>query len=422
MKLAEYVQDLSHILERTAVDYSSALKTAQEIIQKVQSEGDDALNELTEKYDGKKIRENEILVGEDEIRKAYNAVDEEIVKALQYCRESITVYHQRQYDTIKKDWMIKAEKGVEVGERTTPLKSAGCYVPGGKAVYPSTVLMTVIPAKIAGVERIVVTTPPDIDPVILVACDLAGADEIYRAGGAQAIAALAHGTETIKPVDKIVGPGNRYVTAAKMLCYGKVDVDMPAGPSEVLIIADEQANPEYVMWDLLAQAEHDENAQAILVTDSRNLAEEVKKQLEKQIRILERKKILETSQDNIYAVITNTMQESVEFANTYGAEHLVVNTQSPEKISDKIHNAGAIFLGEYATVAAGDYASGANHVLPTGGAARYSSQLSVRDFLKTTSIQKIDKKGLETLSEAILALSKAEGLEAHGKSVSERLR
>jgi len=277
----------------------------------------------------------------------------------------------------------------------------GCYVPGGRAPYPSTVLMTALPARIAGVGRIVVCSPPEVSDGILAACKIAGVDEVYRVGGAQAIAALAYGTETIKPVNKIIGPGNVYVMAAKMLVYGKVGIDNPAGPSEILIIADKSAKPQFIQADLLAQEEHDPDAQAVVVTDSKKLADGI---------------------NNSTVVLTKTISECIEFANDYAPEHLEIMCRNPEKVSQKIRNAGAIFLGDYSPVAAGDYCSGGNHVLPTAGAAKFSSRLGVDDFLRKVSVQNLSKEGLERLKNSIEKLSDAEGFKAHRDSVRARFK
>jgi histidinol dehydrogenase len=332
-------------------------------------------------------------------------IDKNLLKALKHAHSNITKYHKEQFKHIKKSWNIEVEAGVNVGERISAVDSAGCYVPGGRASYPSTVLMTAIPAKVAGVKRIVVTSPPEISDAILAACSICRVDEIYRVGGAQAVGALAYGTESIKKVSKIVGPGNKYVMAAKNLVYGIVDIDMPAGPSEVLIIADNSANVDFIAADLRAQAEHDPDAQCILVSDSKMLLDNVSKK----------------APENSIGVLAGNVKDCIEFANLHAPEHLEIIAKNARSVAEKIINAGAIFIGPYSPVAAGDYASGANHVLPTGGAARFSSPLSVRDFLKTTSVQEISKTGLKKLGTTIISIAEAEGLDKHKESIEKRL-
>jgi len=420
MKILGYKDDLSKVIGRKSIGYADAIKTVSDIIAKVKSDGDKALLQYAKDFDKSNI--TAIKVSQQEIDEAYAQVGQDFINALTQSKKNLEKVHKKQLEGIAKKWSVKVEPGIEVGERFTPIESVGCYVPGGLAPYPSTVLMTCIPAKIAGVKRIVVSSPPKIPPQVLAACKICQVDEVYQVGGAQAVAALAYGTETVRPVNKVVGPGNKFVTAAKMQCYGRIDIDMPAGPSEILVIADESANPDFIAWDVLAQAEHDPNAQCVLTTTSKDLAEKVFAIVEARSQELLRKDIVKKSMENIHAIIVKNLDEAVEFANDYAPEHLEVMAKNPEKIAGKIKNAGAIFIGEYAPVAAGDYASGGNHVLPTSGAAKYASQLNVRDFLKSTSTQKIERKGLEKIAKTIKTISRLEGLEAHGKSVEERLK
>jgi histidinol dehydrogenase len=321
---------------------------------------------------------------------------------------------------VKKAWSTRIEEGVYVGEKVSSIESAGCYVPGGRASYASTVLMNCIPARTAGVRRVIIASPPPISDAILAAADICGVSEVYQIGGAQAIAALTYGTESIKKVDKIVGPGNIYVMAAKMLAYGKVGVDMPAGPSEALILADESTDPRLIAADVLAQAEHDPNARCVVVSDTERAISAAQREIRKQLASLKTKKVAEQSLAHAVFVLTKNLKESVDFANRYAPEHLEVLVKNPKKAAEKIRNAGAVFVGPYSPVAAGDYCSGGNHVLPTAGAARFSSELSVRDFLKTTSIQEISEKGLGRLCETVAKLADTEGLPAHKNSVGKR--
>lgn len=420
MKALEYGKDdLTAVINRQGLDYSEILDYVKDIVDSIRNGGDRALVEHTLKFDKTELKS--IRVPHEELKKACGRLSPKVLKALKAAHRNITRLHKRQYALIRMEWKCKVSDGVFVGERMTPIESVGCYVPGGRAAYPSTVLMTCVPAKIAGIKRIAVISPPPIPDAVLAACKVAGVDEIYSVGGAQAIAALAYGTESIKPVAKIVGPGNKYVTAAKMLVFGTVDIDMPAGPSEVLIIADDSANPKFIASDILAQAEHDPNAHCVLVTNSEKLVKDVQKAVYEGALSSEKKDILTQSLANFTAVKTKTISESIAFANQYAPEHLEIHTRQAEKDSKKIRNAGAVFIGPYSPVAAGDYASGGNHVLPTGGAARFSSQLSVRDFMKSTSVQNITKAGLKKLAPTIMTIAQAEGLSEHKKSIEKRL-
>jgi len=422
MKTLRYgVDDLEKVIERSDLDYGELTSYVSQIVSDVAKRGDEAVKEYTKRFD--EVEVEDLLVGREELTRAYEECDLELVKALETSYENIKKYHMAQFNLVKPKWMTEIVKGVMAGEKTTPIASCGCYVPGGRYAYPSTLLMTVAPAKVAGVSRAVVVSPPNhLTDAVLAACRIAGADEVYSVGGAQAIAALAYGTESIGKVDKIVGPGNKYVTAAKMLVYGKVDVDMPAGPSEVLIIADKDANPDYVAADILAQAEHDPNAQCVLTTDSEELAEKVKDNVETQTISTDKVEIISKSIENFTIVLTKSIGDCVAFADEYAPEHLEILTKDAEKIADQVANAGAIFIGPYTPVAAGDYATGTNHVLPTSAAAKYSSQLSVRDFLKTTSLQELTQDGLQKLAPTIIKIAEEEGLIEHSKSVKARLK
>ncbi|MBD3262230.1 MAG: histidinol dehydrogenase, partial [Candidatus Altiarchaeales archaeon] len=398
-------------------DYSQASKIVSEIKKAVEERGDEALIEYTKKFDKKTLSPQDFHVTAEQINQAYENVDQELVDALRRAHANIEKYHKKQLKAINRNWSIEIIDGVEAGERITPIESVGCYVPGGRASYPSTVLMTVTCARIAKVKRIVVASPPEIDAPVLVAADIAQADEVIRIGGAQAIYSLTLGTETIKPVDKIVGPGNKYVTAAKMSVYGQVDVDMPAGPSEVLILSDESTNPVFAAADLLAQAEHDPLTQCILASTSRRKIGAVEKEVMKQKKQMD---LPSQCLGNITSVYVESKDQLIEFANKYAPEHLLIMTADAQQTSEKAVNAGAVFIGPYSPVSAGDYACGPNHVLPTSGAARFKGQLSVRDFLKSQSTQKITKEGLMKLSPTITHISEAEKLIAHKRGVEKR--
>jgi len=394
-------EEVQKLLSRSAMGLENAVETVKPILDDVRDGGDYALSTYTKKFDEFDLNLDNIRISPKEIDAAYSRADKGLIKALKHAKSNIEKFHREQLRQISEGWKTEVERGVSISEKTVPMDSVGCYVPGGRAPYPSTVLMTALPARIAGVERIAVCSPPKISDGILAACKIAGVDEVYRVGGAQAIAALAYGTETINPVSKIIGPGNVYVMAAKMLVYGKVDIDGPAGPSEILIIADKSANPEFIQADLLAQAEHDPDAQAMVVTDSKKLADGI---------------------NNSTVVLTKTISECIEFANDYAPEHLEIMCRNPKKVSQKVRNAGAIFLGDYSPVAAGDYCSGGNHVLPTAGTAKFSSRLGVDDFLKKVSVQNLSREGLERLRTSIEKLSDAEGFKAHRDSVKVRFK
>lgn len=413
---------LKNLLKRSPNQYETYEKAVAEIIEGVKVRKDAALFEYTKRFDRAEINKDTILVTAEEIEEAYRVVDPEVVQVIRKSAENIRAYHEKQKQY---SWFDSEPSGIILGQKVTPLLSVGVYVPGGKAAYPSSVLMNVIPAKVAGVKRIAMTTPPDSEGKIyagtLVAAKEAGVTEIYKAGGAQAIAALAHGTESIKKVDKIVGPGNIYVALAKKAVYGHVSIDSIAGPSEILVLADESANPRYVAADLLSQAEHDELASAILITTSEELAHKVSEEVKKFTEVLSRKDIIEKSLDNYgYILIASDMEEAVETANEIASEHLEILTKDPFNIMTKIQNAGAIFLGEYSSEPLGDYFAGPNHVLPTNGTAKFFSPLSVDDYIKKSSIISYSREALEPVYKDIVRFARAEGLTAHANSIAVR--
>lgn len=415
---------MNDLLKRTTDDYSEQEAVVKEIIKDVHDRKDDALFEYTKKFDKADISADNVRVTPDEIEEAYGEVDEELINVIRKAIENIKTFHEKQK---KNSWITTEDNGVILGQRIMPIESAGVYVPGGKAAYPSTVLMNVIPAKVAGVSRIVMTTPCNaqgkVYPTTLVAANEAGVTDIYKVGGAQAIAALAYGTESIPKVDKIVGPGNIYVAIAKRLVYGHVSIDSIAGPSEILVLADETANPEYVAADLLSQAEHDELASATLVTTSEELAIEVSKWVDTFTAKLERKEIIQKSLDNFGNIfVARNMQDAVDATNEIAPEHLEIITKNPWEVMTKVKNAGAIFLGEYSSEPLGDYFAGPNHVLPTNGTARFFSPLSVDDFVKKSSIINYSEDALRAVHEDIELFAKAEGLTAHANSIAVRFK
>ncbi|AZO64498.1 MULTISPECIES: histidinol dehydrogenase [unclassified Mesorhizobium] len=393
-----------------------------EIIARVRAEGDAALVDYTQKFGGGDLIKLGIAVSEDDIAKAYDAADPQTIEALKFARERIRAHHQRQ---LPQDDRYTDAAGVELGSRWTAVEAVGLYVPGGTASYPSSVLMNAIPAKVAGVERIAMVVPASgggVPPLVLVAADLAGVSEIYRVGGAQAIAALAYGTETIKPVAKIVGPGNAYVAAAKRQVFGTVGIDMIAGPSEVLVVADGSNDPDWIAADLLAQAEHDVSAQSILITDDPAFGAAVEQAVERQLKSLPRAETAAASWRDFGAVIlVPQIEAALPLVDRIAAEHVELAIDEPEAFLARMRNAGAVFLGRHTPEAIGDYVGGSNHVLPTARSARFSSGLSVLDFVKRTSILKLGPEQLRALAPAAIALAKAEGLDAHGRSVAIRL-
>ena len=387
------------------------------IIDRVRDEGDAALLELTEKFD--KVKLKTVAISREEIEDAYEKVDPVLVEELEVAAYNIQRFHEMQLpDDL---WLREVEPGVTLGVKSTPLERVGCSIPGGRAAYPSTAMMTVIPARVAGVEEVICCTPAPVNPAILVAMDIAGADEIYAVGGAQAIAAMALGTETIEPVQKIVGPGNVFVTSAKMMLRNVVDIDFPAGPSEVGIIADSSANAEYVAADMIAQAEHDPSSAAILVTDDKKFADEVGQFIEKMTEKAERKEIIEVALKNSGYIIADSLDHAIEIMNDMAPEHLCIQTRDALDTLSKVRHAGSIFVGPYTPVAAGDYASGTNHVLPTAGNAKVSSGLNVAHFRKTSTVQLLTKEGLRSMASTIKKIAETEGLMAHSKSVKVRL-
>ena len=413
---------LEDLLKRSPNQYTEYESRVADILSTVKEKGDEAVFAFTETFDGAKIDATNIVVTEEEIKEAYSLVDENLLAVIRKAKKNITEYHekQRQYS-----WFDSKPNGTMLGQKVTPLQRVGVYVPGGKAVYPSSVLMNVLPAKVAGVDEIVMTTPPGkdgkISPNTLVAAKEAGVDVIYKVGGAQAIAALAYGTKSIPKVDKIVGPGNIYVALAKKAVYGHVNIDSIAGPSEILVIADDTANPRYVAADLLSQAEHDELASAILVTTSENLASEVSKQVDIFVEELSRTEIMQKSLDNYgYILVADTMEDVIDIANEIASEHLEIMTSNPYDVMMRIRNAGAIFIGEYSSEPLGDYFAGPNHVLPTNGTAKFFSPLSVDDFIKKSSIIAYSKDALEQIHTDIEAFAEAEGLTAHANSIKVR--
>jgi histidinol dehydrogenase len=388
------------------------------ILDNVKSGGDSAVIKYTVMFDS--LKSKRLRMPDEEISRYAAKADPHVVKALKTAAGRIRKFHRKQQE---KSWCF-TEKGAMLGQLIRPIERVGVYVPGGKASYPSTVLMNVVPAQVAGVKEIVICVPTpkgEINPNVMAAIQLLGVKEVYRIGGAQAVAAMAYGTKTIKKVDKIVGPGNIYVATAKKLVFGTVDIDMIAGPSEILIIADSSANPVYIAADLLSQAEHDELASSVFITNSKKLAEAVKQELQIQLKDLKRKEIATESLDAYGAIIiTKSIKKAAEIANTIAPEHLEIMTKDPASLLPVIHNAGAIFLGEWTPEAIGDYAAGPNHTLPTGGTARFSSPLGVYDFMKRSSLLGFTKSGFRKLAKTVKTIAGVEGLEAHGKTITVR--
>ena len=424
LKLTKETQNniLENLLKRSPNSYGEFESRVNDIIQNVREKRDEAIFEYTLKFDGATIDQDNIRVTEEEIKEAYEQVDPKLLDVIRKALVNIRDYHtkQKQYS-----WFDSDESGIILGQKVTPLKTVGVYVPGGKAVYPSSVLMNVIPAKVAGVSNIIMTTPCGKDgkvyPSTLVAAKEAGVDAIYKVGGAQAIAALAFGTESIPKVDKIVGPGNIYVALAKKAVFGYVSIDSIAGPSEIMVLADETANPRFVAADLLSQAEHDEMASAILVTTSETLAEQVSVEVDKFVEVLFRKEIIRKSLDNYgYILVADTMQDAIDTVNEIASEHLELVTKNPFETMTKIRNAGAIFIGEYSSEPLGDYFAGPNHVLPTNGTAKFFSPLSVDDFIKKSSIISYSREALEPVYKDIVQFAECEKLTAHANSIRVR--
>lgn len=413
---------LADLLKRDPNNYSAYEGTVQQIVEDVRARGDEALFAYTKKFDGAELSADNIRVTEAEIKEALAEVDPDLLAVMKKSMENIREYHEKQK---RYSWFDSKPNGTILGQKVTALSSVGVYVPGGKAAYPSSVLMNIVPAEVAGVEKIVMVTPPGkdgkVNPVTLIAAHLAGATEVYKVGGAQAIAALAFGTASIPRVNKIVGPGNIFVALAKKAVYGHVSIDSIAGPSEILVLADETANPRYVAADLLSQAEHDELASAILVTTSMELAQKVSKEADAFVQKLSRKAILEKSLENYgYILVADSMEDAIETANAIASEHLEIVTKNPFEVMTKIQNAGAIFLGEYSSEPLGDYFAGPNHVLPTNGTAKFFSPLSVDDFIKKSSIIYYSKEALEAVHTDIETFAEAEHLTAHANSIRVR--
>ena len=413
---------LEDLLQRSPNHYGQYESAVAEIIETVKKGGDEALFSDTEKFDHCKMDAAHIRVTREEIDEAYQKVDADFVEVMKKSAANIRAFHEKQ---LRNSWFDPKPDGTILGMKILPIAIAGVYVPGGKAAYPSSVLMNVLPAKVAGVERIIMTTPPGADgrvnPGTLVAAHIAGVDEIYKVGGAQAIAAMAFGTQSIPKVDKITGPGNIFVALAKKACFGYVSIDSIAGPSEILVIADETANPRYVAADLLSQAEHDELASAILITTSKTLADQVSVEVDRFVANLSRREIIEKSLNNYgYILLVDSLDEAADTANEIASEHLEILTKDPFAMMTKIRNAGAIFLGEYSSEPLGDYFAGPNHVLPTNGTARFFSPLNVDDFLKKTSIISYSRPALEKIHQDIECFAENEGLTAHANSIRVR--
>ncbi len=424
IKLTQESKDslLNDLLKRSPNNYGQYEKTVQDIISDVRENGDATLFELAHKFDKNTVDETNFKVTEEEIEEAFSLIEPEFIEVMKKAAANIAEYHQKQ---VRNSWIETKPDGSILGQKITPMDSVGVYVPGGKAVYPSSTLMTTIPAKVAGVPKIVMTTPagPDnkVNPGTLVAARIAGVDEIYKTGGAQAIAALAFGTQSVPKVDKIVGPGNIFVALAKKAVYGYVSIDSIAGPSEILVLADETANARYVAADLLSQAEHDELASSILITTSQKLAEEVSVEVDKFTQQLSRKEIIEKSLENYgYILVAETMDDAIDAANEIASEHMEILTANPYETMTKIRHAGAMFLGNYSSEPLGDYFAGPNHVLPTNGTAKFFSPLSVDDYIKKSSIISYSRQALEAVHKDIELFARKEGLTAHENSVKVR--
>ena len=413
---------LENLLKRSPNNYGKFEAAVADILANVKEKGDEALFSYTKEFDKVEVTADTIRVTEAEIQEAYEAVDASLLEVIRKALVNIRSYHEKQRQN---SWFTSTENGTMLGQKVTPLNRVGVYVPGGKAVYPSSVLMNIVPAKVAGVPHIVMTTPPGkdgkVNPSTLVAAKEAGADEIYKVGGAQAIGALAYGTASIPKVDKIVGPGNIFVALAKKAVYGHVSIDSIAGPSEILVLADETANPHYVAADLLSQAEHDEMASAILITTSTELAQNVEKEIDSYLKVLSRREIIEKSLENFgYILIAEDMDEAIDAANEIASEHMEIVTKNAFEVMMKVRNAGAIFIGEYSSEPLGDYFAGPNHVLPTNGTAKFFSALSVDDFIKKSSIVYYSRSALKEIHKDIIQFATSEQLTAHANSIAVR--
>jgi histidinol dehydrogenase len=417
----EFNKELADFQKRSGRIPEEINQTVQEILGRIRTEGDQALFALTRQFDGITIDQHSAEVDPEDVKGSEARIDPDALSSLKASASRIRAFHEKQKETT---WNVTDSNGSTVGQIVRPLKRVGIYVPGGKAVYPSSVLMNAIPARVAGVEEIIMVSPtPDgeINPYVLAAAHIAGVDRIFRIGGAQAVAALAYGTDTVPQVDKIVGPGNIYVALAKKLVFGVVDIDMIAGPSEILIIADQTADPDFIAADMLSQAEHDELAWSVLVTTSRSLMQDVQKSIEEQLRTLPRRKIAEKALENFGTmVLVKDLREGALVANSIGPEHLEVMTQNPSDLLDLLENAGAIFLGPYSPEPIGDYMAGPNHVLPTGGTSRFFSPLHVGDFYKRSSLISFTREGFDDVAEDTIRLAELEGLPGHARSVRIR--
>ena len=413
---------MADLMQRSPAHYESYEERVQEILVAVKKDGEKAVFAYTRQFDNAEINEDNMQVTDDEVKAAYEQVDRALLESIRKSLKNITDFHDKQRQN---SWFDYKEDGSILGQKVTPLKRVGVYVPGGKAVYPSSVLMNVVPAKVAGVEEVIMVTPPNQDgtipPLTLVAANECGVHRIYKIGGAQAIGALAYGTAHIPQVDKIVGPGNIYVALAKKAVYGYVNIDSIAGPSDILVLADETANPRFIAADLLSQAEHDELASAILVTTCESLAVAVAKEVEEFVRVLPRREIIQQSLDNYgYLIVAEDMESAIEVTNEIAPEHLEILTKEPFRVMTKIRNAGAIFLGEYSSEPLGDYYAGPNHVLPTNGTARFFSPLSVDDFVKKSSIIAYSKEALSEAKDDIERFAEAEQFTAHANAIKVR--
>jgi len=412
------------LLKRSELDIVSVMPSVRKIVVEVRRRGDDALLEYTERFDGVRLSREQIRVPNREIRAAYGQVDAGAVQAIKMAAQAIEKFHRKQ---LPREWMVELQPGIRAGQLVRPLARVGIYVPGGLARYPSSLLMAAIPARVAGVEEVIVCTPPrsdgKVDPATLVAADLAGIDAVFRAGGAQAIAAMAYGTKTVPKVDKIVGPGNVYVVAAKYVVSPDIDIDFAAGPSEILILADRSADPVYIAADLLAQAEHDPAAAAVLVTTSEELASEVRRLIRNMLRDNPRRDIMAKSLGRYgYIAVAQNLKAAIEFSNDYAPEHLQLMVGQPRRALKQVKNAGAVFVGPYSPVAAGDLAVGPSHILPTGGAVRRRSGLSALDFVRLPSVQMLTERGLGRVAEVAEKLAEVEGLPGHARSIRERFK
>ena len=413
---------LENMLKRSPTQYGTYEAAVNEIVTAVREKKDAAVFSYTEKFDGAKLDASSVEVTEEEVEEAYRQVDEGLIDVIRKARANILAYHEKQKEN---SWFTSTEEGTLMGQKVTPLNRVGVYVPGGKAAYPSSVLMNVLPAQVAGVLEICMVTPCNregkVNPVVLAAAKEAGVQRIFKIGGAQAVAALAYGTESIPKVDKIVGPGNIYVALAKKAVYGNVSIDSIAGPSEILVLADDSANPRYVAADLLSQAEHDEMASAILVTTSETLAKQVSEEVDGFLKKLSRTEIMQKSLDSFgYILIAKDLKEAVDVANSIASEHLEIMTENPFDVMTRIENAGAIFIGQYSCEPLGDYFAGPNHVLPTNGTARFFSPLSVDDFIKKSSVIYYSREALEPVHRDIETFAEQEELTAHANSIKVR--